>query len=55
MAKKTQAEPVLEQNPSAGGRYVRQPDGSLLPADQAQPAPPNAAPLNQSESEPEKE
>lgn len=29
--------------PAAGGSYIRQADGSLLPADQAEAAPPPAA------------
>ncbi len=28
-------EPVAEQLPQSGGRYIRQPDGSLQPADAA--------------------
>jgi hypothetical protein len=42
-----------ELNPSAGGRYIRQADGTLTPADQAQAQPLKADSSNQPETEKE--
>ena len=35
MAKKTQTEPAIEQNPPSGGRWIRLPDGTLVRAGDA--------------------
>lgn len=49
--KEQPAQTVQEQNPPAGGRWIRQKDGSLKPFEPTPAAPQEQAPDNNTETE----